>query len=324
MQRRIIVLLAILVIAIATYTIYAASKKPSLTIYSGRSEELISPVIDKFAEAEGIDVEVKYGDSIELANLINTEGDQSPADIFVAQDLLAMNRVSQAGLLASLPKNVTDLSLSSEIEDDYWVGVTARFRTIVYDSRNYQEEDLSDDIFEYCKAKYEGKVGWAPLNASFQDFLGELIAEEGIEVAEAWVKCMVENNTKSYPKNTPIVQAVINNEINLGFVNHYYLEEFLEEDDSITAKNYFPEGILGMSNMSTVGMINSSQQSELAQKFIKFMLNQESQEFFQQYDHEIPLAKASAEENDYEIIKLEATDKELQDAIDLLNKYELL
>ncbi|HZF58495.1 MAG TPA: substrate-binding domain-containing protein, partial [Rubrobacter sp.] len=58
----------------------------SLVIYSGRSEELVRPIFEQFAERSGVDVQVRYGDTAELAATIIEEGENSPADLFFAQD----------------------------------------------------------------------------------------------------------------------------------------------------------------------------------------------------------------------------------------------
>src|SRR3546814_16562474 len=54
----------------------------TLVIYSGRNEELVGPLVADFEEATGISVEIRYGDTAELAAPILAAGDTSPADAF--------------------------------------------------------------------------------------------------------------------------------------------------------------------------------------------------------------------------------------------------
>src|SRR5687767_11944483 len=72
-----------------------------LTIYSGRNEQLIGDLIKQFEDESGLNVEVRYGDSAELAAQIAEEGDNSPADVFFAQDAGALGSVEEQ--LAALP-----------------------------------------------------------------------------------------------------------------------------------------------------------------------------------------------------------------------------
>ena len=66
--------------------------KKSITIYSGRSEKLVKPVLDAFQKSSGIEVVVKYAGTAELAAALLDEGDKSPADVFIAQDASTLER----------------------------------------------------------------------------------------------------------------------------------------------------------------------------------------------------------------------------------------
>jgi iron(III) transport system substrate-binding protein len=88
-----------------------------VTIYSGRTEDLIGPLLQRFAEETGIDVNVRYGDSADLALLIAEEGDKSPADVFLSQSPGAVGFLDQKGLLGALPDDVLEL-VSPEVRAD--------------------------------------------------------------------------------------------------------------------------------------------------------------------------------------------------------------
>ena len=68
----------------------AAASDNSFTLYSGRDQELIEPLIEQFESATGVNVDVRYAGTTELAALLQEEGDATPADVFLAQDAGAL------------------------------------------------------------------------------------------------------------------------------------------------------------------------------------------------------------------------------------------
>src|SRR5687768_5301428 len=80
-----------------------AAAGESLVIYSGRSENLVAPIIEQFSEATGIEVDVRYAGTSAMAATLLEEGANSPADVFFSQDGGALGEISNAGLLAPLP-----------------------------------------------------------------------------------------------------------------------------------------------------------------------------------------------------------------------------
>lgn len=51
------------------------SDGPVLTVYSGRNENLVKPLLDKAAKAIGAKLEVRYGDTAALAGQLAEEGE---------------------------------------------------------------------------------------------------------------------------------------------------------------------------------------------------------------------------------------------------------
>ena len=264
----------------------------SLTVYSGRSETLVGPLIERFKEQTGIDIQVKYAGTPQLAATLLEEGGNTPADAFYAQDPGGLSAVS--ALLAPLEGDVLTMVPRWAVSaNNVWVGVSGRARTGVYNTEKLTPDDLPDDLTGFADPKWKGRIGWAPTNASFQTMVTAMRSIWGEDKTVKWLKDIQANDPKVYPKNTPIVAAAAAGEIEVGLVNHYYLHRFLaEEGESFGARNYHPPsgGPGAIVMVSGVGILSSSDNKENAQWFIDFLLSEESQRYFVEKTFEYPLA----------------------------------
>ena len=263
----------------------------TLTVYSGRGESLVGPLLDQFETDTGIEVRVRYGGTAELAAAILEEGDRSPADVFFAQDAGALGALQDSGRFTMLDDeflNRVDPVFHSA--SGGWVGVSGRARVIVY-STQLSEEGLPASIFELTEPEWSGRVGWAPTNGSFQAFVTAMRQIYGDEATAEWLRAMIDNDVQEYPKNTPIVQAVGDGEIDVGLVNHYYLWRFISEDPDFPAANHYTDaGEPGaLVNIAGVGLLDSSSNQEAARAFIDYLLSETAQQYFATETHEYPL-----------------------------------
>ncbi|MBI4336879.1 MAG: iron ABC transporter substrate-binding protein [Chloroflexi bacterium] len=256
----------------------------TLTVYSGRSEELVGPIIEQFRKTTGIDVQVRYGGTAELAATILEEGQNSPADVYWAQDAGALGALSKGGKLAKLPDSVLN-----KVEGRFrspkgeWVGVTGRARVVAYNTKNVTEADLPDSISGFTDPQWKGRIGWAPTNGSFQAFVTALRIAEGDAKARQWLEGVKANGAKTYGNNSAIVRAVATGEVDVGFVNHYYLYTFLKEQGlSFPVRNYSPRaGDAGaMINVAGVGVLGTSKHRQEALRFLEYLLSNEAQKYF--------------------------------------------
>ncbi len=262
-----------------------------LTIYSGRSEKLIGPIIEQFSEVSGIKTEVKYGSTPEVAATLLEEGAKSPADIFIAQDPGGLGAVD--ALLTPLPGDITDpVESRFKSADGKWVGLSGRARVVVYNTDKLSENDLPDDIWDFTGPKWKGRLGWAPTNASFQTMVTAMIDLWGEEKTAEWLAGIQANNPKTYPNNSSIVLAAESGEIDAGFVNHYYLYRLLaEKGEDSPVRNYHPRagGPGAIVMVAGAGITETSQNKEAAEKFIKFMLSPVAQQYFTGQTYEYPV-----------------------------------
>jgi iron(III) transport system substrate-binding protein len=265
----------------------------AITIYSGRTENLIAPLLEDFTEQTGIAVEVRFGDSADLALLIDQEGDRSPADVFISQSPGAVGFLAGADLLRPIGNEALQL-VPAEFRNanGLWVGMSGRVRVIVYNRDLIDRADLPDSVFGLTDERYRGRVGLAPGNGSFQDFVTGMRETNGDGTTLEWLEGLAANEARAYANNTAIVQAVGRGEIPLGLVNHYYNLRAKAEDPGVASENYFfPDGDIGSLVITTaLGVLASTDDPESADRFVEFMLSERAQSFFAQETFEYPLA----------------------------------
>jgi iron(III) transport system substrate-binding protein len=250
-------------------------------------------VIEDFQEATGIPVQVRWGKTAELAATLLEEGQRSPADVFFAQDPGGLGAVS--ALLSPLPQDILD-QVDPRFRDPQgqWVGISGRARVIVYNTQRVTPEELPRDMWGFTDPQWRDRIGWAPTNASFQTMVTAMRLVWGEDLTRQWLEAILTNKPKVYEKNTPIVAAVGAGEVDVGFVNHYYLIRFLQEEgEEFPARNHFlPGGGPGSLVMvAGAGVLDSSDNREAAYQFLRFMLSPTAQAYFATQTYEYPLVK---------------------------------
>lgn len=281
-----------IVVAFATPTPESAqATTKTLTIYSGRSENLVQPIIDKFSEETGVNVEVRYGDTAAMALAILEEGQNSPADIFFAQDAGALGALSKEGRLETISDsllNRVDPIYRSQSGD--WVGVTGRARVVDYNTQLVNKSDLPDSIWGFTDPKWKGKIGWSPPNGSFQSFITAMRVLEGEERTRQWLQGIMANDPVSFSGNSQIVEAIGRGEISVGFVNNYYLHRFQSADPAFPVAHHYTKNDAGsMVNIAGLGIIDTADDPALAEQFIDYMLSRDAQLYFATETYEYPL-----------------------------------
>ena len=263
-----------------------------LILYSGRSESLVAPVIEQFREATGIDVQVKYGGTSVIAATIAEEGDNSPADVFWAQDPGAL--AALADRYRPLPSDIT-LAVPewARASDGSWVGVTGRARVIVHDA-TLSADELPTSIEDLTDPKWKGRVGWPPTNASFRVMVTAMREMWGEDKTRAWLEGMMANDVQVYPKNTPIVDAASKGEVSLGVVNHYYLHRFIaEHGEDFGARNLFLDdgGPASLLMVAGAAILETGENQRNAEAFVRFLLSNVAQQYFAATVYEYPLVE---------------------------------
>jgi iron(III) transport system substrate-binding protein len=275
-----------------TMSACGSGDQETLTVYSGRSENLVAPLLEMFTEETGIEVAVRYNSSSDLALLVELEGDLSPADVFISQSPGALGFLDQLGVLDQLePDVLASVAPEHRGDDGRWVGLSGRVRVLVYNKDLVSVEDLPTSIFDLTDPAFAGQVAVAPANGSFQDFVTALRFRAGEEATAEWLVAMAANGAPTYANNSAIVQAVGLGAVPMGLVNHYYNHRAVAEDPNVASVNhYFDEGDVGSVIIVTgAAVLNASEHSEAANQLVAFLLSPAAQEFFAQETFEYPL-----------------------------------
>jgi iron(III) transport system substrate-binding protein len=300
------------------------TEQDSIVVYAGRDEELVQPLIERFEEETGIQVEVRYASSAELAAQLLEEGDNSPADVFFAQDAGALGAVSKAGLLTKLPQEIYGLVPTAySAADGMWVGVSGRVRVLNYNPNTVTE--LPKSVFDLADPIWKGRVAIAPSNASFQAFVTAMRVVEGDEKTLQWLTAM-KQNAVIFEKNGAILEAVEAGQVDLGLINHYYWYALAQEQGVENMKSKIAQfetnDVGNLINAAGVGIVNDS---TAARKFVEYLLSETGQTYFAESTREYPLVAGVVPADDLTPLKdIPAPKVDLSDLDSLERTLELI
>jgi len=265
-----------------------------VAIYSGRTENLIEPVLDAFSCETGIDVAVRFADSTQLALLLAEEGDRTPADVFLSRSPGPIGFLEAQSLLGTVDASVLDLvSEDNRSDAGSWVGFSGRKRVAVYNLDAVGNAELPESVFDLTDEAWRGRVALPATNGSFVDWFTVFRDQHGTDVATQWLDDMVANDARYYPNNRSIVEAAGRGEIDLGLVNHYYnYQEVAAAGDGHRALNHDlgNEDIGSLLIITAATVTRGSDNPDEANELLAYLLSEPVQRYFTDETFEYPLA----------------------------------
>ena len=256
----------------------------------------MGPIIGQFKEATGIDVAVKYGSTSQIGGDAAGGGARTaPPTCSSLRTPGGLGAVANEGILSALPARLPILCrLGAVARREVGRGCRVARARLSTTPRPFREADLPDSVAGFTDAQWQGKVGWAPTNGSFQAMVTAMRVLWGETQTGEWLQGMHANDVKVYPKNTPQVAAAAAGEIDVGLVNHYYLHRFLQEKGTPSPRaNYHPRagGPDSLVMVAGAGIAGTAKNRENAEKFLKFMLSTVGQQYFAGQTFEYPLVR---------------------------------
>lgn len=258
-----------------------------LVVYSGRSEPLIKPFLEEFAESEGIDVQVRFADTADLVGTLLEEGKKTRADVFIAQDAAALERLRGEDLLSPYAE-LERTPARYRASDGSWTGLSGRARVLIVPEGGRRP----DSVFDLTDPQWKGEVAAPrPSNVSFRDWVSAIRLERGDRFARDYLEGLERNGLETLASHGEVRKAVGDGEFDVGLVNHYYVE--LEKRDGSDVEAVYtdqePGGFGVVFNVASAGILASSEHEEAARKLLDYLLTPAVQERFARANFEYPL-----------------------------------
>jgi len=255
---------------------------PSLVVYNAQHEELIDEVAKAFTKKTGIEVELRNGSDLELANQLVEEGDASPADVFLTENSPAMTLVDGKSLLAKLPSTMLDRIPDQYRPDDgEWTGFAARSTVLVYNTDQLSEDALPASLMDLAKPEWKDRISFSPTGADFQAIVSAVLATQGEQATKDWLAGLKANGAV-YDGNNVVLESVNSGEVPAGVIYHYYWyrdqEESGENSDSSQLHFFGKKDPGAFISVSGAGVLKSSDDAADARKFVDYLTSKEGQQ----------------------------------------------
>lgn len=273
-----------------------------VVIYSTRHYDTDDALFKKFTDKTGIKIKVVKDKGKALIKKLESEGKDTPADLFYTADAGNLEIAKTKGLFQPIVSETLNKNIPAKLRDDenHWTAITMRARVIVYSKDRVKKEELST-YEDLADPKWKGKILVRSSSNQYNislvsSFLDDKIMGEA--KTKEWLKGFV-NNLARTPKGNDRDQgkAVYTKEGDIAIMNTYYLGRMLNDKKDpqmkAAAENlgvFFPnQKTTGTHvNISGAGLIKSSKNKEAAVKFLEFLSSEEAQEQFASTNFEFP------------------------------------
>lgn len=271
-----------------------------VNVYSARKENLIKPLLDRFTEQTGIEVNLVTGKADTLIKRIEVEGRNSPADLLLTVDVARLHRIKQLDLLQSIESSRLDEVIPSQYrdDDDQWFGLSLRSRVIVYAPDRVDPGQLSS-YEDLADPKWKDRICVrSSSNVYNQSLVASMIANNGVKSTEAWAIGLVDNFARK-PKggDRDQIKAVAVGVCDVALVNTYYLAGMLVSDqksevaEAGKVRLFWPnQSDRGTHmNISGAGILKHAPHKAAALQLLEYLASDEAQHWYAETNHEYPV-----------------------------------
>lgn len=271
----------------------AALSADELTVYSGRKEGAIKPVVEAFQKKTGIPVRLKIGKTSGLANELIQERARPRGDVFIATEAGVMEILAKNGALEKYePAGSRDLQSGMRDREWYWTGISSRARVLIYNRNLVPEKDVPRSVFQLTDPKWKGKIGIAGTRErTTLSWVSAMVASKGAEFTRGYLTRLVANGLKILPDNADVWQGVGRGEFALGLTNspNFFLARKADYPVGVVYPDQEDGGLGTLLNLNAIALVRGAPNQDVAKRFIDFVLSPEGQRLLVEGAYEIPL-----------------------------------
>jgi iron(III) transport system substrate-binding protein len=264
-----------------------------LTVYTSRKEHLVKDIFKQFEKETSIKVNYRTGKAGALIQTIKTEGNQSPADLFMTVDAGNLWFAAKEGILESTQSKVLTKNIPSHLKDakNNWFGLSVRARTIAYNHKKVKDGELIS-YEDLATKKWKGRLCLRTSKKVYnQSLVAMLIDELGYKNAKKVVSGWVENNVEIFSNDTSVLKAIAAGQCDVGIVNTYYFGRLIKKDPKLPLKLFWPnqKNSYGVHvNVSGAGIVKTSKNKKEALKLLEWLSSGKAQGSFASINMEYP------------------------------------
>ena len=271
-----------------------------VNLYSARKEALIRPLLDRFTEETGIEVNIISSKADALLKRIQSEGINSPADVLITTDAGRLHRAKTAGIFMPISSETLTSRIPQQLRDSdlTWFGLSVRLRPIfITDEINPESLTTYQDL---AKEEFKGKICIrSSSNIYNQSLIASMLETNGEDNTLNWAKGLVENFARQ-PQggDRDQIRAAAAGQCSIAIANTYYVAQMLAQDEdsadhqaakklSIIWPNQNEHGV--HANISGAGVIKTAPNKDNAIKLIEFLSSDAAQEIYANVNYEYPI-----------------------------------
>ena len=271
-----------------------------VNLYSARQEALIEPLLDRFTEQTGIQVNMVSAKDDTLIKRLESEGRNSPADLLLTADAGRLYRARELGVLAPVESTILERRIPASYRDPegHWFGLSLRARPILYARDRVAPEELST-YADLADPRWKGRICIrSSSNIYNQSLVAARIATHGKAETETWARGLVANFARP-PRggDRDQIKAAAAGQCDIAIANTYYLAAMLndsQESERASAERlavFWPDqnGSGVHVNVSGIGLTTAARNREQAVRLMEFLVSDEAQRWYADANQEYPV-----------------------------------